>query len=177
MNINIRSATNEDIELLLNLIHSAYRGDRARNGWTHEADLLDGQRTDHAALREILDDPGQRILIAEEDGVATGCVQISDEGDGAAYLGMLSITPERQTQGLGRMLIQSAEEQSAKLFGATRMEMTVIRQRAELIAYYERRGYRRTGMERPFPVDDPRFGIPRRRDLSFVVLAKLLRRS
>jgi hypothetical protein len=54
------------------------------------------------------------------------------------------------------------------------MEMTVIRQREELVAYYERRGYARTGEGRPFPLDDPRFGIPKRRDLSFVVLAKPL---
>ena len=52
--------------------------------------------------------------------------------------------------------------------------MTVIAQRAELIAWYERRGYARTGEARPFPYGDPRFGEPRRDDLSFLVLEKPL---
>src|SRR5436190_1523691 len=68
MSIDIRSATHDDLPALLDLIHSAYRGERARGGWTHEADLLDGQRTDNEALREVIDDPGQRILLAEVDG-------------------------------------------------------------------------------------------------------------
>lgn len=174
MKSDMRFAGPGDIPALLDLVHSAYRGDRARVGWTHEADLLDGQRTDAAALSEIIGDPRQRILVAERDGALAGCVQISDEGGGTAYLGMLSIAPERQAAMLGRTLIAAAEAEARRLFGASRMEMTVIRQREELIAWYERRGYARTGEERPFPLDDPRFGIPKRRDLAFVVLAKKL---
>lgn len=171
---DMRAATAADIPALLDLVHSAYRGERARGGWTHEADLLDGQRTDAEALGEIIGDPKQRILLAEQNGALCGCVQISDQGDGKAYLGMLSIAPERQAAGLGRALIAAAEDEARRQFGAVRMEMTVIRQRKELVAWYERRGYVRTGEERPFPLDDPRFGIPKRRDLTFVVLAKSL---
>jgi ribosomal protein S18 acetylase RimI-like enzyme len=170
----IRAAAAADIPALLDLVHSAYRGDRARAGWTHEADLLDGQRTDAEGLQAIIADPNQRLLLADQDGALAGCVQISDQGGGTAYLGMLSIAPERQAAGLGRALIAAAENHARRLFGAKNMEMTVIRQREELIAYYERRGYARTGEERPFPLDDPRFGVPKRRDLSFVVLAKAL---
>ena len=168
----IRSATEIDLPALLALVHSAYRGDAARGGWTHEADLLDGQRTDPDALAEMIADPAQLLQVAEQEGALIGCVSVTKRGDGTAYLGMLSIDPHRQAQGLGRILIAAAEDAAASHFGATRMEMTVIRQRSELIAYYERRGYALTGEERPFPLDDPRFGIPKRRDLSFVVLAK-----
>ena len=175
MEVSIRTATPADLDALLGLVHRAYRGDAARAGWTHEADLLDGQRTDAPALQEMLTDPWQRILVAEQDGTLAGCVNVEDRGDGTAYLGMLSIDPARQAAGLGRKLIEAAEAAAVELFGAAVMEMTVIRQREELIAYYERRGYARTGEERPFPLDDPRFGIPMRRDLSFVVLAKKLR--
>ncbi len=171
---SIRTATPADLPRLHDLVESAYRGDSARLGWTHEADLLDGQRTDAAALAAILADPRQRILVAVEQGAITGCVQISDKGDGIAYLGMLSVDPGRQAAGLGKLLIAAAEHDAQALFGARRIEMTVIRQRAELIAYYERRGYARTGEERPFPLDDPRFGLPRTRDLAFVVLARKL---
>ncbi|MBS0502679.1 MAG: GNAT family N-acetyltransferase [Proteobacteria bacterium] len=177
MNPLIRLGTETDLPALHALVHSAYRGDSARGGWTHEADLLDGQRTDMAALAAMLHDPAQRILVAEEGGALTGCVAITDRGDGVAYLGMLSTDPLLQGKGLGRQLIAAAEQAAAGQFGATSMEMTVIRQRAELIAYYERRGYALTGEERPFPLDDPRFGIPKRRDLSFVVLAKTISRA
>ncbi len=174
MDISFRTASAADLDALLDLVQRAYRGDSARTGWTHEADLLDGQRTDAAALLEILADAAQHIVVAEHDGGIAGCVHIADQGGGTAYLGMLSIDPAKQAAGLGRALLKAAEDAASAVFGARRIEMTVIRQREELIAYYERRGYARTGEERPFPLDDPRFGIPKRRDLSFVVLAKPL---
>jgi ribosomal protein S18 acetylase RimI-like enzyme len=171
--ISIRPATGEDIERLHALVEGAYRGDGARRGWTHEADLLDGQRIDLPTLRAVLADGAQTVLLALDGADLVGCVQLADRGDGTAYLGMLSVDPQRQGEGLGRRLIAAAENAAARL-GARRVEMTVIRQRAELIAYYERRDYRATGEERPFPLDDARFGLPRRRDLAFVVLAKNL---
>jgi GNAT superfamily N-acetyltransferase len=172
--MKIRFATALDLDRLHLLVHAAYRGDSARQGWTHEADLLDGQRTDRAALAESLADPCQRILVAERDDALIGCVNIAAVGADKAYLGMLSVDPARQAGGIGRALIAAGEAAAAELFGATAMEMTVIRQRHELIAWYERRGYRLTGEERPFPLDDTRFGLPRRRDLAFVVLEKPL---
>ncbi len=169
-----RPAAPDDVSALRALIESAYRGDSAKVGWTHEADLLGGQRTDEAELRDILADASRIILLAEVDNALTGCVQVADQGRGLAYLGLLTVDPARQTGGLGRLLIEAAEAAAAARFAATRMEMTVIRQRAELIAWYERRGYRLTGETRPFPLDDPRFGLPRTRDLAFVVLEKPL---
>lgn len=171
----IRVARAADIGALHQLIESAYRGDSARAGWTHEADLLDGQRTDPAALADIIADPRQRILIAHDDaGAMLGCVAIADTGGGTGYLGMLTVAPGLQAAGIGRALITAAEAQAIARFGATRMEMTVIDQRRELIAYYQRRGYALTGEERPFPYGDARFGRPRRDDLRFVVLARAI---
>ncbi|MGE7196953.1 GNAT family N-acetyltransferase [Brevundimonas naejangsanensis] len=169
-----RPAASADVPALRALIESAYRGDSAKAGWTHEADLLEGQRTDEAELRDILADASRLLLLAEIDGALIGCVQVADQGEGLAYLGLLTVDPARQAGGLGRRLIDAAEAEAAARFAATRMEMTVIRQRAELIAWYERRGYRLTGETRPFPLDDPRFGLPRTRDLAFVVLEKTL---
>lgn len=168
----IRPASPADRDTIHLLVESAYRGDTARRGWTHEADLLDGQRTDAAALDAILHDPAQRLLVAERAGRLIGCVAISDKGAGLAYLGMLTVDPAWQTGGLGRQLIDAAERTACEAFGATQMEMTVIRQREALIHYYQRRGYALTGEERPFPYGDERFGTPRRDDLSFVVLAR-----
>ena len=170
----IRAAALDDLPALHGLIERAYRGDAARVGWTHEADLLGGQRTDAADLTAILTDPKRVMLIADDGTDLIGCVQVADEGDGFAYIGMLSVEPWRQAGGLGRTLLAAAESEAADRFGARRVKMTVIRQRTELIAWYERRGYALTGAEEPFPMDDERFGLPTRRDLAFVVLDKPL---
>ena len=170
----VRPATRSDVVEVHALVESAYRGDAARKGWTHEADLLGGQRTDVLMLTTVIDDPDQRILVAEEGGGIIGCVQISRKSEDTTYLGLLTVEPSRQASGLGRLLIEAAEELAMKQFGATCMEMTVIRQRDELIEYYRRRGYSTTGEERPFPLDDPRFGLPKTRELAFLVLAKPL---
>ena len=170
----IRAATPGDVEAAVRLVESAYRGDSARRGWTHEADMLGGQRTDREAIVEILADPRQRLLLAIDDGATVGSVCVSDVGSGACYLGLLAVDPERQAGGLGRQLIDAAAICARDAFGAKTMEMTVIRQRAELIGYYERRGYRLTGERRPFPYGEDRFGLPTRDDLEFEVLEKAL---
>lgn len=173
-----RAATVADVAALHRLIESAYRGETAKAGWTHEADLLGGQRTDAAELTAILADPSRVLLLAEaEESEPVGCVQVADLGDGLAYLGMLTVKPALQSAGLGRRLLAAAEALARDRFAAARMEMTVIRQRPELIAWYDRRGYAPTGETRPFPLDDERFGQAFRRDLEFVVLEKALSRA
>lgn len=169
-----RLARPGDAAALQPLVHRAYRGDSARAGWTHEADLLDGQRIDAADLESLIADPTQAVIVAEASGAAIGCVQVSDRGQGLAYLGMLTVDPMLQGSGLGRALIDEAERVASERFGARRMEMTVIVQRTELIDWYVRRGYGLTGERRPFPAKDPKFGLPRRGDLEFVVLARAL---
>ena len=172
--MQIELARESDLPSLYTLVESAFRGDSARQGWSHEADLLGGQRTDMAELEEIIADPRQRLLLARDGDVIAGCVTITDKGGGLAYLGMLTVDPLRQAAGLGRDLLAAAEREAAETFGATRMELTIIPQRAELTAWYERRGYVLTGEDRPFPYGDPRYGEPRRDDLIFSVMEKPL---
>ncbi|TKD53280.1 GNAT family N-acetyltransferase [Sphingomonas baiyangensis] len=170
-----RDATPADVPALHALVERAYRGEAARTGWTHEADLLGGQRTDPAMLAALLADPRHAMPLAfDPAGVLLGCVSITQRADRLAYLGMLTVDPARQAAGLGRALLAEGERVAATRFGATRIEMTVIVQRPELIAWYERRGYCLTGETRPFPHGDARFGVPVRPDLAFVVLDKLL---
>jgi ribosomal protein S18 acetylase RimI-like enzyme len=170
--IVIDAARHDDLAPLHTLIEGAYRGDGARRGWTHEADMVDGQRTTIDVLTAELDNPAQRILVARHDAAIIGCVALTDQGNGSCYLGMLSVDPGLQAAGLGRRLVDAAERAAQDVFDVRRIEMTVVAQRDTLIAWYERRGYRRTGEERPFPYGDARFGIPRRDDLFFVVLAR-----
>lgn len=169
----IRPVVAAELPALNALIERAYRGDSAKAGWTHEADLLGGQRTDLAALAEMLDDPAQRLLVAVESDTLAGCVLVQRKDPTRCYLGLLTVDPALQATGLGRRLMAAAED-CARAFGATAMEMTVIASRIELIDYYVRRGYALTGERRPFPFDDPRFGSPKTSDLEFVVMAKAL---
>lgn len=169
----VRAASAGDVPALHRLIESAYRGDEARRGWSHEANLLDGQRTDPEALQELLADENQLMLVAQAETIIA-CVALSHRGDGLAYLGLLTVSPALQTGGLGRTMLREAEIAARITWHATRIEMTVIKQRGDLIAWYERRGYKVTGERRPFPYGDERFGRPRRPDLEFVVLEKRL---
>lgn len=148
----IRPATLADLSALHAVIERAYRGDSARQGWTHEADLVSGTRTDLPTLQAIVADPKQELLTLFEGRGPLGCVNVAHRGGGLAYLGLLSIEPARQGNGLGRRLLAAAEDHARDAFGCASIEMTVLEQRRELIAYYERRGWRRTGERRPFPV-------------------------
>ncbi len=172
--MHLEPALIDDLPALHALVESAYRGDTARRGWSHEADLLGGQRTDRDSLDAMLEDPAQLLLILRDHEVFRACVALTDKGAGAAYLGMLTVDPAHQSAGLGRMVLAAAEDHAAAHFAAMRIEITVIAQRTELIAWYERRGYALTGEQRPFPAHDPRFGLPKRRDLIFAVLEKTL---
>ena len=150
--VTVRIATLEDLPRLHPVIERAYRGDSARQGWTHEADLLSGERIDDASLRAMMADPAQILLVAEQGDAAVGCVSLTARGDGLVYLGLLCVDPARQAGGIGKVIIAAAEKVSRDQLDADRIEMTVIDRRAELIAYYERRGFVRTGERRPFPV-------------------------
>ncbi|MEE1786047.1 GNAT family N-acetyltransferase [Streptomyces sp. SP17BM10] len=166
-----RPATVADVPALVALVESAYRGDSSRTGWTTEADLLDGQRTDAVAVAEAVGDPDGVVLVAEQDGELLACCQLERHA-GHAYFGMFSVRPGLQGGGLGRSVLAEAERLAGEEWGVTVLEMKVIEQRADLIAWYERRGYRRTGVYTPFPYGDERFGIPRRDDLRFETLTK-----
>ena len=171
--MDIVPAGTADLSDIHGFVERGYRGDSARQGWTHEADLLGGQRTDLEELRLILDDPARTFLLGRIDGALAACIALQDKGEGLFYFGMLTIDPARQGQGLGKIMLEAAEAH-VRALGAHRMEAQVIRQRDELIAWYERRGYALTGETRPFPMHDPRFGLPKRDDLEFVVMEKTL---
>jgi len=165
----IVSATPEDASRLNQLVNSAYRGDSSRQGWTTEADLLDGTRTDADALAALLQTPGTRLLKYVEHDEIIGCVELRNQ-DGKLYLGMLTVKPNLQGKGIGKELLKAAEQEALNQRCHT-IYMTVISERKELIAWYVRHGYHLTGETKPFAFNDPRFGQPKRK-LEFVVLEK-----
>jgi ribosomal protein S18 acetylase RimI-like enzyme len=169
-----RRADITDATAVAALVNSAYRGDSSRAGWTTEADLLGGQRTDAEEIARLVAAPGSLILLCLQGDEIVGSVHLEQVDAATAYLGMLVIKPVLQGEGLGRRLMAAAEELVRAEWGAERMQMQVITLRHELIAYYQRRGYRRTGEIRPFPADDPRFGLPKVAGLAFEVLERAL---
>ncbi|MFI5346278.1 MAG: GNAT family N-acetyltransferase [Elusimicrobiota bacterium] len=172
--ICFRTAAAPDADVLVALVNSGYRGESSKKGWTTEADLLGGQRTDADKIREMIAAKDSRVELAfNEAGDLLACVHLKKEKDGSCYLGMLTVDPNRQAGGIGKSLMAHSEE-LARAWGCIRMRMTVISVRSELIAYYERRGYAKTGATEPFPENDPRFGLPKVRGLMFVELVKPL---
>ncbi|MFE0819771.1 GNAT family N-acetyltransferase [Streptomyces sp. NPDC058794] len=171
--LTYRDATDTDVDEIVALIESAYRGDSSRAGWTTEADILQGQRTDPEGVLEVIKSPDSRLLTVERDGGIVACCQLEHRG-AHAYFGMFAVSPVLQGGGLGKRIIAEAERQARAAWGVTEMHMTVISVREDLIAWYERRGYRRTGETTPFPYGDERFGIPQRDDLRFELLVKPL---
>ncbi|MFF7990853.1 GNAT family N-acetyltransferase [Kitasatospora xanthocidica] len=171
-----RPATPADVPALVELVESAYRGDSSRAGWTTEADLLAGRRTNPEAVAEAVGHAEGLVLLAERDGELVACCQLERRGE-RAYFGMFSVRPGLQGGGVGRAVLAEAERLAGEEWGVRAMEMTVIEQRAELIAWYERRGFRRTGEFSPFPYSDERFGVPLRPDLRFEHLVKELKTS
>ncbi len=163
-----------DIAAIVELVNSAYRGETSRRGWTTEADLVDGTRIDAGTLEEILAVPGSAVLVLRAQSGLLGCVEVRKKDADTSYVGMLAIRPALQGSGIGRQMLASAETFARHEHGARVVEMTVIEQRVELIAWYERRGYRATGERRPFPYNDERLGIPKSPDLRMVVLSKAL---
>ncbi|AZQ32933.1 GNAT family N-acetyltransferase [Streptomyces cyaneochromogenes] len=171
--LTFRDATDADVDTLVVLIESAYRGDSSRAGWTTEADILEGQRTDPEGVLAVIKSPDSRLLTVERDGQVVACCQL-EHRDAHAYFGMFAVSPALQGAGLGKVIITEAERQARAAWGVREMHMTVISVRNDLIAWYERRGYRRTGRMTPFPYGDERFGIPQRDDLQFELLVKEL---
>jgi GNAT superfamily N-acetyltransferase len=175
--LKYRYAAEADVPAVVSLVESAYRGEESLAGWTSEAELIGGQRTDAPAVAEIIASPGAHILLAFEDDALLASCELREPGQpgGTAYFGMFAVRPTLQGGGYGRVVLAEAERTARDEFGASGLEMTVIRQRDALIAWYERRGYQRTGEMRPFPYGDERYGLPRVEDLEFAVLLKPLR--
>ncbi|MFO7786973.1 MAG: GNAT family N-acetyltransferase [Halospina sp.] len=167
----LRDATADDAEAIAERVNSAYRGDGSRRGWTTEADLLGGQCTDAAMIRELLD--GSLFRLAWQGDILVGTLQIEQVDDNTAELGMLAVDPERQGEGIGRRLVTDAEQTARARLGCHTLRIRVLHQRSELLHWYESLGFERTGETAPFPISS-RFGEPRVTDLWFVLLEKAL---
>ena len=196
MHITFRVADQNDVPAIVTLVESAYRGDASRAGWTTEADMLEGQRIDTDGVLADIQKTDSLIILAYAPTTSTSgalslpkcsasiskqsaisellaCCHLEKTGD-ICYFGMFSVKPNQQGSGIGKLMMAEAERIASNQWQCTRMQMTVIDIRDSLIDFYLRRGYRRTGIHKPFPYGDERFGIPMRDDLRFEILEKIL---
>ncbi|KAF5659989.1 murein transglycosylase [Fusarium heterosporum] len=195
MSLTFRPATPSDIPQLLPLIISAYRGPSSRAGWTTEADLLADERISDKALHSKITDPTGVVILAftsapSSTGTSTpeseaelegdsgsrliACCEVLKKSDNKAYFGLFAVSPKLQAGGIGRQVLEYAENHAKREWGAKTMVMHVIWTRAELIAWYMRRGYARTGEKSPFPYAELVNGKALRDDLYFDHLEKQL---
>lgn len=172
----VRRAVEADAPHIVALVNSAYRGESSKVGWTTEADILGGQRTDLAQIEDLIRQKNSVILVVTSPDQQSylACVHLEKVSEKTAYLGMLTVSPTLQTKGLGRSLLNTSEIFARESWRSQEIEMTVISLRVELITWYQRRGYQLSAETRAFPMTDPRFGLPKRKDLEFVILKKSL---
>lgn len=174
MEIEFRQAKKDDGAKIAALINSSYRGESSQAGWTTECHLLGGLRTNEAAVLEIMERPFSNFILAFGlNSELLGCVHLERISDQNCYLGMLTVKPTSQSSGIGRLLLQKADLFAQQIFQSKVIEMTVITARDELIKWYERRGYKRTGKMVPFPVH-PEFGVLKVPFLEMEILSKEL---
>ena len=171
--LHFRHAGVPDVAAIVMLVESAYRGEASRAGWTTEADFLDGQRTDAAEVAGLLALRDSCIVLAESDAGLLASVHLQQQ-DSSCLLGMFAVRPVLQGRGIGREMLREAERIAHDEWGCNEMSMCVLDLRTDLIAWYLRRGYHRSGAFRPFPYGDARYGLPRRDDLQFEILLKQL---
>jgi len=172
MNFLLSIATStEELRLVAHLVNRAYRGDSARLGWTHEADLLAGTRVDVSLLEEEFQ-RGVTYVLGWIDDMLVACYHFEQKSKQVAYVGMITVEPTLQAAGLGKRLIEDAISRSKSL-GCAQLSLTVMEDRKELIAYYQRRGFSLTGAGEDFNPQDTRYGIPKK-ELRLIEMSRVL---
>lgn len=176
LSITVRPASPDEAEAVAALVHTAYRSEESRQGWTSEAHLVAGRRTDPESVRDLAVADAGLVLAAVTDDdppALVACCHLEHRGT-SAYLGMFAVQPRHQGQGIGHLVLEAAEAYARDTWGVPTLEISVLNHRPELVAWYERCGFTLTGHSHPFPYDDARFGIPQRPDLELLAMAKRL---
>ena len=166
----LRIANDADISALVDLVNRAYRPTEGASGWTHESELVNGQRINASQARYLIGQPDSFVLVQEHRGELTGCVHVKKEGS-SCHIGMLAVSPAIQGQGAGKRLLERAERHAVREFGSSQFVLDVITTREGLLSFYLRRGYYRTGMVYRYPLEAGA-GVPLCPNLYVEVLAK-----
>lgn len=170
--VQFRRATRADVASIVSLTDAAYRGE-GLGGWTTEAHLVGVRRIDAEGVADVLAAPERTIIVVEIDGNLAGCTELTRQGN-HAVLGMLAVRPELQGRGIGGAIIREAERICRDEWGTREVRLQVLHMRNDILVWYDRLGYKPNGERAPFPYGNERVGIPKRDDLEFIVLTKVL---
>jgi len=169
----VKELQSHEIDSLVQFVNQAYRGESSKKGWTTEADFLGGQRIDASMVKDAMTNKDRSILVIETEGKLDSCCEVKLHGSDAVEIGMICVSPERQGQGLGKRMIQLAEAYALEKWPQLcRFEMFVISERPELIQWYKKLGFKDTGRRAPFPMNDPKYGIPKVEKIEFIIMDK-----
>ncbi len=172
LTLSMSKAEKQDAGQIAALVNSAYRGESSKQGWTTEADLLTGRRTDTEEILRLISSDDSMFLLCKAKAELIGSVHLQKQAE-QVFLGMLAVSPPLQERDIGKQLLLAAEQAAQETWAVNKSVMTVISCRNELIAFYERRGYRRTGISKEFPVN-PELWTPKVADLRLEILEKVL---
>lgn len=172
LSLSISKAEKRDAEQISALVNSAYRGESSKQGWTTEADLLVGRRTDTEEVLRLISSDESIFLLCKAEAKLLGSVHLQKQAE-QVCLSMLAVNPLLQGRGVGKQLLEAAELTAQQTWAVSKLVMDVITCRNELVEFYERRGYRRTGISKAFPVN-PELWIPKVADLRLEMLEKVL---
>jgi ribosomal protein S18 acetylase RimI-like enzyme len=150
--IQLRLATIEDVPRLGEVIQFAYRGGKPKRSWASEEGKVTGIRTTSEELETLISAADKVIIVAVMSEQIVGSVLVEKEGS-EAHIGLLAVDPDMQSNGIGRTLLQAAENHAYEEFGSTKFLMTILCGRDDLLAWYTRAGYSDTGKTKPFPKD------------------------
>lgn len=165
-----RAANESDAEAIAELVNRAYRPGSGATGWTHESELVSGNRTSAIQVVETITRPNSVILVGLKKLEIVACVHVEKEG-GNCHIGMLAVNPTLQGAGAGKQILAHAERYATEVFGSEKFIMIVVSSRSELISFYLRRGYQRTGAVMDYPLSAGA-GIPKDPALKIEVLEK-----
>jgi ribosomal protein S18 acetylase RimI-like enzyme len=165
--VKLELSTIDQLNQILDLVNLAYRGEK---GWTRETEIIEGKRATEEQIKSAIEDPSSHFLVYSENGNVLACVCVRQEND-KAYIGLFAVHPKLQGKGIGKQALLAAEEYAAANLGAKKYVMVVVSQRPELISYYERRGYVRTGEIEQYP-DHLGVGTPKTGGLTIEYLEK-----
>jgi|SRR5215813_1039695 len=130
----IRGASENEAETIARIINAAFEIER---------EFREGERTSAAEVRKLM--ASETFLVAEQMGKLVAVVEVRVRG-AKGYFGMLAVDVSARRAGLGRALVEAAEDHCRRA-GCTLMTMSTGEDRTELIPYYERMGYRVTSIE------------------------------
>jgi GNAT superfamily N-acetyltransferase len=139
--LRIREANSGDIAEIVDVVNDAFRVER---------DFRAGERTSVAEVSRLIE--SSHWLVAIHDEQLAGAVLVRVEGT-TGYFGMLAVRPSLQGLGIGRALVEAAEEY-CRARGCTTMTLSTGSVRHELLRHYDKLGYKVASVD-PAPRDGP----------------------